>query len=106
MRIHYIAHASFEPPGIIEQWAKERGFKLDGTPTYANKKAPASTSIDFLVVMGGPQSPLRMNEYPYLREEIKLISEVIDQNKPVIGFCLGSQLIADRGFALQGMRIS
>jgi GMP synthase (glutamine-hydrolysing) len=95
MKIHYIEHASFEPPGIIEQWAKERGFDLSGTPTYANKKPPTSTTIDFLVVMGGPQTPLRMNDYPYLSEEVNLISDVINQNKPVIGFCLGSQLIAE-----------
>jgi len=88
-------HASFEPPGIIEQWTKERGFDFNETPTYASKKLPASASIDFLVVMGGPQTPLRMNDYPYLKEEIGLISEIIEQNKPVIGFCLGSQLIAE-----------
>jgi GMP synthase (glutamine-hydrolysing) len=95
MRLHYIMHASFETPGVIEQWAKERSFDFDGTPTYSNKKLPASTGIDFLLVMGGPQSPLRMSDYPYLRDEIRLISDMIEQNKPVIGFCLGSQLIAE-----------
>jgi GMP synthase (glutamine-hydrolysing) len=88
-------HASFEPPGIIEKWARDRSYNLDGTPTYTGKKLPDATDIDFLIVLGGPQSPLRMKDYPYLKEEIKLISAVIGQNRPVAGFCLGAQLIAE-----------
>src|ERR1700736_22997 len=36
-----------------------------------------------------------LNDYPYLSDEINLISAVIRQNKPIVGFCLGSQLIAE-----------
>lgn len=88
-------HASFETPGVIEDWAKDKDFKFGGTRTYANDELPESSEVDFLVVLGGPQSPLRIDEYPYLQDEINLISRVIKEGKPVIGFCLGSQLIAE-----------
>ena len=95
MRIHYLMHASFETPGVIEKWARDRGYTFDGTLTYTNKTLPDAADVDFLIVMGGPQSPLRMSDYPYLSDEINLISAVIRQTKPIVGFCLGSQLIAE-----------
>lgn len=95
MRIHYIMHAPFETPGVIEDWAGERGFDFGGTRTYAGERLPAPSEVDFLVVMGGPQSPLRMDDAPYLVDEIRMISSVIARRRPVIGFCLGSQLIAE-----------
>jgi len=88
-------HASFETPGVIEAWAKDKDFEFGGTRTYANDELPESSEVDFLVVLGGPQSPLRIDQYPYLQDEINLISRVIKEGKPVIGFCLGSQLIAE-----------
>jgi GMP synthase (glutamine-hydrolysing) len=88
-------HASFETPGIIEKWARDRGYNFDGTPTYTGERLPDATEVDFLIVMGGPQSPMHMNDHPYLRDEIKLISAAIGRNVPVVGFCLGSQLIAE-----------
>jgi GMP synthase (glutamine-hydrolysing) len=88
-------HVAFETPGIIEKWALDRGYIFDGTLMSADKELPDAADIDFLIVLGGPQSPLRMNDYPYLRDEVDLISAVIRQNKPVVGFCLGAQLIAE-----------
>jgi GMP synthase (glutamine-hydrolysing) len=95
MRVHCVVHASFETPGVIEKWARDRGHGFDETPAYAGETLPDAAEVDFLIVMGGPQSPKRMNDYPYLRDEINLISAAIGQNVPVVGFCLGSQLIAE-----------
>jgi hypothetical protein len=36
---------------------------VDGTLTSTNKELPNPAEIDFLIVLGGPQSPLRMNDY-------------------------------------------
>jgi GMP synthase (glutamine-hydrolysing) len=95
MRVHYLMHASFETPGIIEKWAQDRGYAFDGTRTYSGGKLPKAADVDFLIVMGGPQSATRLDNHPYLRDEINLISGVISLNKPLVGFCLGSQLIAE-----------
>jgi GMP synthase (glutamine-hydrolysing) len=95
MRVHYVMHVTFETPGIIENWARDRGYQFTGTLTSGGERLPNAADIDFLIVMGGPQSPMRTDEYPYLKDEMELVSEIIQQHKPVIGFCLGSQVIAE-----------
>ena len=72
MRVHYVLHAAFETPGIIEKWAPDRGYHFAGTLTSGGERLP-DTGVDFLIVMGGPQSPMRLDEYPYLKDEIELV---------------------------------
>ncbi len=47
-----------------------------------------------LVVMGGAESVHQLDRYPYLRDEITLIEAALAADKPVLGVCLGSQLLA------------
>lgn len=95
MQIHTIIHAPFEKAGIIESWAISNGHPLSFTHTYKGEQLPDVSKIDFLVVMGGPQSPIELNKYPYLRDEIILTKQAIAQNKIVLGICLGAQIITE-----------
>jgi GMP synthase (glutamine-hydrolysing) len=47
-----------------------------------------------LIVMGGPQTVYQLDRYPFLRDETTLIADALKENKPILGVCLGSQLIA------------
>ncbi len=47
-----------------------------------------------LIVMGGPQTVYQEERYPFLRDEIRLIEAALKENKPILGVCLGSQLLA------------
>jgi GMP synthase (glutamine-hydrolysing) len=47
-----------------------------------------------LIIMGGPQTVYQPDRYPYLRDEIRLIEAALKENKPILGVCLGSQLLA------------
>ena len=95
MRMHYIMHAPFEEPGAIETWALKNGHALTGTHIYQHEKLPNVTAFDLLVVMGGPQSPLACDKYPYLLDEIALIQDALHHEKGIIGICLGAQLIGE-----------
>jgi len=95
MRIHCIIHASFEKLGVIETWARVNDHDLSETHTYKNETLPKTNTFDFLIVMGGPQSPLQLEKWPYLQDEMDLIKASIDANKAILGICLGAQLIAE-----------
>ncbi len=47
-----------------------------------------------LIVMGGPQSVYEDGKFPYLRDEMRLIEDALRRERPVLGTCLGSQLLA------------
>lgn len=95
MRIQYILHADFELPGIIETWATQHQFVQKRCRPFARERLPDPREFDLLIVMGGPQTPLKPLDYPYLEEEIHLIQAAVKRGLPVLGFCLGAQLIGE-----------
>jgi GMP synthase (glutamine-hydrolysing) len=50
---------------------------------------------DALIVMGGPMNIYERDRYPWLNIERMWIRYVIEQDRPVLGICLGAQLLAD-----------
>lgn len=95
MNILCITHADFETPGVIEDWAKLRGYGFTICRPYQGENCLNTSSFDFLILMGGPQSPLELEKDPYLKDEIALITRAIGEDKIVLGFCLGAQLIGE-----------
>ncbi|MGA3172560.1 MAG: type 1 glutamine amidotransferase [Chthoniobacteraceae bacterium] len=95
MNVHYLQHAATEGPGQIANWAAAHGYKLSATHWYRGEAAPDPAAIDFLVIMGGAMNIYEHRLHPWLVPEKELIAAVIGQGKPVLGICLGSQLIAD-----------
>lgn len=95
MNILCVLHAVFEKPGCIELWAKNQGHSFHKVSPYRGETLPNVDTFDFLIVMGGPQSPLEIDKAPYLLEEIALIKQAINKNKRIIGVCLGAQLIGE-----------
>ena len=58
MRVHFVLHETFEVPGAYLKWAQERGHQVTMTKVYEREALPETVDeIDFLIVMGGPQSP-------------------------------------------------
>jgi GMP synthase (glutamine-hydrolysing) len=94
MRIHYIIHAEFEKTGVIESWATENGHSFTGTRPFKGERLPHPSQYDLLLIMGGPQSAVEIDKFPFLYDEVSHIREAIQLDKRVIGFCLGAQLIS------------
>lgn len=98
MKLHIIMHESFEAPAAIEIWAQQRQYDLSYTRLYQGDKFPQKSNFDFLIVMGGPQSPVTTTkECPHFdaKKEIQFIKQAITQNKILLGVCLGAQLIGE-----------
>lgn len=97
MKILFLLHAPFELPGIIESWASEKGFELSYASPFAGENLPKSNlAIDLIISMGGPQSAaLDLSNYTYLNDEVDLIRNALKASIPVLGFCLGAQLIGE-----------
>ena len=98
MNIHFILHEKFEVPGAYLKWAQKRGHHISATKVYEEEKLPETVyDIDFLIVMGGPQSPDEDRQvFPYYdpKAEIALIQKAIDADIYIVGVCLGAQLLA------------
>ncbi len=94
MRAHSLQHVSFEGLGSIETWLLHAGYEITRTMFYESARLPSPDEIDCLVIMGGPMSVNEEDRYPWLIAEKEFIRAVIKSNKPVLGICLGAQLIA------------
>tara|TARA_B110001454_G_scaffold219191_1_gene251083 strand:- start:47 stop:751 length:705 start_codon:yes stop_codon:yes gene_type:complete len=94
MRIQIFQHVHFEGPGHIETWAIEHGHTFLVTKLYNDDPLPDLDDVDALVVMGGPMGIYDDHRYPWLRKEKSFLLDFIETKKPIIGICLGSQLIA------------
>ena len=95
MNIHILQHVPFEGPAGIEDWALKKGHTLTTTRLYAQEPFPALDRFGMLVVMGGPMSIHDEHQYSWLKGEKWFVKQVIDAGKPVLGVCLGAQLIAE-----------
>ncbi|MBC8207153.1 MAG: gamma-glutamyl-gamma-aminobutyrate hydrolase family protein [Kiritimatiellales bacterium] len=95
MNIHWLQHVEFEGLGCIEPWLEEHGHDVSCTRFWAGEELPTTCDVDGLIVMGGPMGVTDHAEFPWLAVEKAFIKEIIAHNKPVLGICLGAQLIAD-----------
>ena len=95
MKIHWLQHVPFEGLGCIEPWLFENGHDVSCTRLWSGDSFPNTGNVDGLIVMGGPMGVYDESIYPWLAEEKGLIKQIIAQDKPVLGICLGAQLIAE-----------
>ena len=90
-----IQHVPHERLGTFEPVFNEAGLTLRLLNAHDPKAAwPGVAAFDGLVSMGGPQSVYEQAKYPYLQRELTLLREAVGQGKPVLGVCLGAQLLA------------
>lgn len=95
MRAHYLQHVPFEGLGSIDSWLNTAGYQVSVTRLYAGDPLPDLSLIDLLVVLGGPMSVNDEDRFAWLASEKKYVRKAVAAGKPVLGICLGAQLIAN-----------
>ena len=94
-RVCVLTHTEPETPGLIGECLAKRGASMDTVRGYAGDPVPSGIDPwDALLVMGGPMGVYEQDRYPFLSDEIALIRDALRAEKPVLGVCLGSQLVA------------
>ena len=94
MKVHVLQHVPFEGLGSIGPWLDQRGAEISYTRFFANDPLPAIDTVDLLIAMGGPMSVNDETELPWLRAEKQFVRDALAREMPVLGVCLGAQLIA------------
>jgi GMP synthase-like glutamine amidotransferase len=89
-----LQHHPIEGPGSLSPWLARHATSTRIVRLYAGEEYPAPNVVDLLIVLGGPMSVNDEGEFPWLIAEKVFICQVIDRQRPVLGICLGSQLIA------------
>lgn len=94
-RVLALRHVHFETLGTFEQPLADAGFALDYFDVGQRDLAAVDpTAPDLLVVLGGPIGVYETRAYPFLEQEVALIKARLAASTPLLGICLGSQLIA------------
>jgi GMP synthase-like glutamine amidotransferase len=89
-----LQHVEFEGPGLIadELAARGRGYRVYRQDAGDGVRAPES--FGGLVVMGGPMGVHDGAQHPFLEQERELLQASVARGVPVLGVCLGAQLLA------------
>jgi GMP synthase (glutamine-hydrolysing) len=81
-------------PGFIGEAFLRRGATLDICHVYQGDAVRDPSDYDALLVMGGEMNVYQEEQFPWLAEETRLIRRATLEGKPVLGICLGGQLLA------------
>lgn len=89
-----VQHTATEGPGWLGEWLPAAGLELDVVRPYAGEPLPAAVDVGALVVLGGPMGANDDHVAPWLPHTRALLREAVATGLPVLGVCLGGQLLA------------
>jgi GMP synthase-like glutamine amidotransferase len=94
MKVQILQHVPFEDIGSMASWLAVRDATLSYTRFYQDEELPGLEGLDLIIAMGGPMSVNDEAELPWLKAEKAFLREAMARGIPLLGICLGAQLIA------------
>ncbi|MBV4493344.1 glutamine amidotransferase [Pseudomonas oryzicola] len=90
-----LRHIHFEDVGSLDAVLAEHGYQLHYVDaTQAPLDTPQIQQADLLIVLGGPVGAYDELVYPFLQGELAAVRQRLQAGTPILGICLGAQLIA------------
>jgi len=94
MKVAIFLHDPAEPAGVIDSLLSARGHSAVVVRLDETNEVPGDLHEVALVLMGGPMSATDEVGYPWLTAEKALVRRAVQAGRPVLGICLGAQVIA------------
>ncbi len=93
MSILVIQNSAADPIGILGDYLQGQGFHLQTWVPLEQGDLPPG-DYGGLVILGGTMNACEDEAFPHLRQVVELIQQFHQAQKPILGICLGAQLIA------------
>ena len=94
-RVLVIRHSEVDQPGVFAEAMADAGIAWRACDPWRGEAFPALEGYDAVLAMGGPQQADEEHLHPWLAPEKALLRDAVARGMPVLGVCLGCQLLAD-----------
>jgi len=95
VKVLVLQHVGCEGLGSLDGFFDKMGVDHEDVALFAGEKIPDDWDrYNGIVILGGPMNVYQETEYPFLADEDVLIKKALAVLKPMLGICLGAQLIA------------
>ena len=94
MALVIFQHHPLEIPSRLGETLRDRGHRLRILRLYDGASVPDLDDVDAVVSMGGPMNVADTSEHGWIGDEMEFLKEAHDRRLPIVGVCLGAQLLA------------
>ena len=92
--ILFIKHIDIEGPGTLGEFFEQTAWTVKTVNLHKGEELPPLDLCEAIVSLGGPMNVYETDIYPFLEVEEDFLKNALKKNIPILGICLGGQLLA------------